>query len=140
MPLLNYTTKVDVYTTLGAIQGQLVKHGARKIMQDYDDAGHITSLSFMIETPLGMRGVRLPANVDAVHKVLARQKVKCDRDQAERVAWRIVKDWVEAQMAILESEMVQMDEIFLPYMLNSVGQTVYQAYSGNPLMLDGKTE
>ena len=22
MPLLNYTTKVDVYTTLGAIQGQ----------------------------------------------------------------------------------------------------------------------
>lgn len=140
MPLLNYTTKVDVHTTLGAIQGQLVKHGARKIMQDYDDAGHITSLSFMIETPLGMRGVRLPANVDAVHKVLARQKVKCDRDQAERVAWRIVKDWVEAQMAILESEMVQMDEIFLPYMLNSVGQTVYQAYSGNPLMLDGKTE
>ena len=140
MPLLNYTTKVDVYTTLGAIQGQLVKHGARKIMQDYDDAGHITSLSFMIETPLGMRGVRLPANVDAVHKVLARQKVKCDRDQAERVAWRIVKDWVEAQMAILESEMVQMDEIFLPYMLNSVGQTVYQVYSGNPLMLDGKTE
>ena len=111
MPLLNYTTKVDVHTTLGAIQGQLVKHGARKIMQDYDDAGHITSLSFMIETPLGMRGVRLPANVDAVHKVLARQKVKCDRDQAERVAWRIVKDWVEAQMAILESEMVQMDRV-----------------------------
>lgn len=30
MPLLNYTTKVDVYTTLGAIQGQLVKHGAKK--------------------------------------------------------------------------------------------------------------
>ena len=140
MPLLNYTTKVDVYTTLGAIQGQLVKHGAKKIVQDYDADGHIIALSFMIDTPLGPRGVRLPANVDAVHKVLARQKVKCDRDQAERVAWRIVKDWVEAQMAILESEMVQMDEIFLPYMLNSAGQTVYQAYSGNPLMLDGKTE
>ena len=140
MPLLNYTTKVDVYTTLGAIQGQLVKHGAKKIVQDYDADGHIIALSFMIGTPLGPRGVRLPANVDAVHKVLARQKVKCDRDQAERVAWRIVKDWVEAQMAILESEMVQMDEIFLPYMLNSAGQTVYQAYSGNPLMLDGKTE
>lgn len=140
MPLLNYTTKVDVYTTLGAIQGQLVKHGAKKIVQDYDDDGHIVALSFMIETPLGLRGVRLPANVDAVHKVLARQKVKCDRDQAERVAWRIVKDWVEAQMAILESEMVQMDEIFLPYMLNSAGKTVYQVYSGNPLMLNGKTE
>ena len=137
MPLLNYTTKVDVYTPLGAIQGQLVKHGAKKIMQDYDDEGHITALAFMVDTPAGPRGIRLPANVDAVHAVLIRQKVKCDREQAERVAWRIVKDWVEAQMAILESEMVQMDEIFLPYMLNNTGQTVFEAYRNNQLALEG---
>lgn len=137
MPLLNYTTKVDVFTTLGAIQGQLVKHGAKKIMQDYDDAGHIAALSFLVDTPAGPRGIRLPANVDAVHKVLTRQKVKCDREQAERVAWRIVKDWVEAQMAILESEMVQMDEIFLPYMVNGQGQTMFQMYRNNQYMLEG---
>ena len=55
MPLLNYTTKVDVYTTLGAIQGQLVKHGAKKIMQDYDGQGHISALTFLIDSPAGMR-------------------------------------------------------------------------------------
>lgn len=137
MPLLNYTTKVDVYTTIGAIQGQLVKHGAKKIVQDYDDEGRITSLSFLVDTPAGPRGIRLPANVDAVHSVLIRQKIKCDRDQAERVAWRIVKDWVEAQMAILESEMVQMDEIFLPYMLNGSGRTLFEAYRSNQLALEG---
>ena len=137
MPLLNYTTKVDVHTTLGAIQGQLVKHGARKILQDYDDDGHILSLSFMIDTPAGPRGIRLPANVDAVHAVLVRQKIKCDREQAERVAWRIVKDWVEAQMAILESEMVQMDEVFLPYMINDAGQTVFESYRQNYLLPGG---
>lgn len=136
MPLLNYTTKVDIYTTLGAIQGQLVKHGARKIMQDYDDDGNIAAISFLIDTPTGARGIRLPANVDAVMEVLHRQKVKCDRAQAERVAWRIVKDWVEAQMAILESEMVRMDEIFLPYMLNREGNTLYQLYCKNQLMLE----
>lgn len=136
MPLLNYTTKVDIYTTLGQIQGQLVKHGAKKILQDYDDAGRITALSFMIDTPLGPRGIRLPANVDAVHKVLTKQKVKCDREQAERVAWRIVKDWVEAQMAILESEMVQMEEIFLPYMVSASGQTLFEAYQNNQLQID----
>jgi hypothetical protein len=126
---------VDVYTTLGAIQGQLVKHGAKKIMQDYDDHGRIAALTFLIDTPAGMRGIRLPANVDKVHTVLHRQKIKCDREQAERVAWRIVKDWVEAQMAILESEMVQMDEIFLPYMVNNNGQTFFEAYRNNQLML-----
>lgn len=135
MPLLNYTTKVDTYTTLGEIQGQLVKHGAKKIMQEYDEQCRITALTFMINTPAGSRGIRLPANVDAVHKVLTRQKVKCDRAQAERVAWRIIKDWVAAQMAILESEMVQMDEIFLPYMVNDNGQTLFEAYRSNQLLL-----
>lgn len=139
MPLLNYTTKVDVYTTIGNIQGQLVKHDAKKIMQDYDDDGHIMALAFMVDTPAGPRGIRLPANVDAVHAVLIRQKVKCDREQAERVAWRIVKDWAEAQMAILESEMVQMDEIFLPYMMSHEGKTLYQAYQENQLMLEAPT-
>ena len=82
-----------------------------------------------------MRGIKLPANIDAVHKVLSNQKVKCDREQAERVAWRILKDWVEAQMAILESEMVQMDEIFLPYMIGNGGGTFYELYQSNQLQI-----
>ncbi len=136
MPILNYTTKVDVYTTIGAIQGALVKHGAKKIMQDYDDAGRIAAICFAIDTPGGIRGIKLPANVAAVQAVLQRQKVKCDYEQAERVAWRIIKDWVEAQMAILESQMVQMDEIFLPYMVDQHGQTLYAAYQTGRLMLE----
>ena len=139
MPLLNYTTKINVFATLGEIQGILVKHGAKKIVQDYDDDGSVTALTFGIDTPAGVRGVRLPANVDAVHAVLTKQKVKCDREQAERVAWRIVKDWVEAQMAILESEMVQMDQIFLPYMVNNQGQTFFEAYRRNQLRLEDVT-
>lgn len=138
MALLNYTTKVNVYTTIGEIQAQLVVHGAKRIMQDYDDKGRISALTFQIDTPAGLRVIRLPANVNAVQKVLSSQKVKCDLEQAERVAWRIVKDWVEAQMAILESEMVQMDEIFLPYMVNNNGQTFFQIYRNNQLMLEGE--
>ena len=137
MPLLNYTTKIDIYTTIGAIQGLLVKHGAKKILQDYDDSGRIVALSFVIDTPTGIRGIRLPANTNAVMAVLHRQKVKCDYAQAERVAWRIVKDWIESQMAILESEMVMMDQIFLPYMVNKQGDTLYELYQHNQLMLEG---
>ena len=46
--------------------------------------------------------------------------------QAIRTSWRILKDWVEVQMALLETGMVTMDEIFLPYRLSG-GQTFYQA-------------
>ena len=135
MPLLNYTTKIDVFSTIGEIQKILVKHGAKRIVQDMDDDGRILALTFGIDTPAGLQGVRLPANADAVHQVLLKQKVKCDKEQAERVAWRIIKDWVEAQMAILESEMVQLEQIFLPYMVNNKGQTVYEIYLNNQLLL-----
>ncbi len=134
MPILNYTTKVDVYKTVGEIQGNLVRNGAKKILTDYDDDGYIVALSFMVDTPSGLVPIRLPSNVSRVHAVLLRQKVKCDHAQAERVSWRIVKDWIEAQMAILESEMVTMDEIFLPYVVQKE-QTHYEAFREKQLKL-----
>jgi len=39
-------------------------------------------------------------------------------------------------MAILESEMVKLDEIFLPYMVNEAGLTLYEAYISNQLLLN----
>lgn len=139
MPIKDYTTKVDIFTTIGQIQGCLVKHGAKRILQDYEGE-RPTALCFMIDTPIGIQAVRLPANVEAVHAVLIKQKVKCDYAQAERVAWRIVKDWIDAQMAILESQMVTIDQIFLPYMMNSDGQTVYELFQSKQLLLGGGNE
>ena len=128
MPILNYTTKVNVYRTISEIEATLAEHGATMILKQYGNDKKIAALSFTLETPVGQQPIRLPANVDAVKKVLERQKVKADNDQAERVAWRILKDWVEAQMAILEAEMVTMDEIFMPYMLIDGQRTLYEAY------------
>lgn len=39
-------------------------------------------------------------------------------------------------MAILESEMVEIDEIFLPYMVNQSGQTLFEAYRNNAGLLE----
>lgn len=136
MPIKNYTTKIDVHKTLGEIHGALASHGARKVLFDYDDCGEISAICFSIATCRGEQGVRLPANVDAAFAVLQRQKVKCDRAQAARVAWRIVKDWVDAQMAILETEMVEVDEVFLPYMVGKNGKTLYDLYLDKNLMLE----
>ncbi len=86
-----------------------------------------------------MGGVRLPANVAGVQRALEKDRKRADRDQAERVAWRIVKDWLAAQMAILEAEMVEVDEIFLPYLLDRTGErTMFEAYKMNQFMMEGK--
>ena len=137
MAILDYTTKVPVHATVGEIQGILVGHGAQKIMLDYT-AGHIDAITFSIATPRGLRGVRLPANAAGVQRALERDRKRADQEQAERVAWRIVKDWLEAQMAILDADMVEVDEIFLPYMLDRSGErTMFEAYKANQLMIEG---
>ena len=57
--------------------------------------------------------------------------------QANRTAWRTIKEWILAQMALIETEMVTVEEVFLPYMLTGK-QTLYQALSNGDLkMLPG---
>lgn len=134
MAIKNYTTTIDVYKSLGEIQGALASHGARKIMVDYDD-GKPVGVTFVIETQAGARGFLLPANVDGVRAVFSRQKVRAQDGQAERTAWRNVRDWVMAQMAIIEAGQVEMEEVFFPYLTDGRGRTVYQLYQGGQLAL-----
>lgn len=63
MAIKNYTSGVDVYTSLGEIQGALAQHGARQTMVEYDDQGRPTGVAFAIDTPNGRRGFMLPANI-----------------------------------------------------------------------------
>ena len=79
----------------------------------------------------------LPANIEGVLKVFAKQKVKADREQAERTAWRNIRDWVLAQMAFVEAGNVEVDEVFLPYLTDGKGRTLYQAYKDGQLLLEG---
>ena len=83
MAIKNYTTKVDVYTSIGEIQGALARHGATKIMIDYDN-GKPQAIAFGIDTPVGPRGFRLPAAVDGTLRVFANQKIKAGRDPDAR--------------------------------------------------------
>lgn len=138
-PLLNYTTQIEAVKTVGQIQGILAGHGARAILMNYDGEGHIESLSFQINTPHGRIGIRLPVDPDSALKVLTRQRVPNryqNKPQAIRIAWRIVKDWVEAQMAILETEMVKMEQIFLPYMIDpKTDRTLYETLEEKHFLL-----
>lgn len=139
MPLLNYTTGVPVSRTIGQVQGLLVEAGARQITTAYDNVGSPTGLGFVVETMHGPRTFALPVQASRVLDVLKRDRVPpryATPEHAERVAWRIVKDWLEAQLAIIKTEMVTLDQVMLPYMADDVtGRTVYELYRDQQLAL-----
>ena len=141
MAILNYTTTVDSFKTVSEIEYILMKHKAKSIMKNYEGES-ITGLSFLIDTGILQIPVRLPVKVDECLEVLKREKangarsIKATREQAERVAWRILKDWVEAQMALLDIEMVKFEEIFLPYIEMQGGQTIFEKLEANQFLLE----
>ena len=143
MAILNYTTTIDSFKTVSEIEYILMKHNAKSIMKNYEGET-ITGLSFLIDTGIQQIPVRLPVKVDECLKVLKKEKrenpqkkIKDTREQAERVAWRILKDWVEAQMALLDIQMVRFEEIFLPYIQTNNGQTVYEKLAERQFLLEG---
>lgn len=135
MPIKNYTSIVDPFVSIGEIQSALAKAGAAKIMVDYND-GDPVAVSFMLHTPVGDRGFCLPAPVDGTLRAFSKQRVKgVDKDQARRTAWRNVRDWILAQCALIESCDVPVDQVFLPYLTDNTGQTLYEVYSAGQLLL-----
>lgn len=140
MALKNYSTTKDAVITVAEIQAILAKHGAKKVAIEYDEQAFPSEIVFTISVPYGTQTVKLPANIERAHIVLEKQKI--DRkyktlEQAQRVAWRIIKDWLDAQLALLDMEMVTMDQIMLPYFCNDQGQTIYELYNDGILKLEG---
>lgn len=137
MPILNYTTSIDAHKTGMEISSILARHGASMIATMYD-AGQPAGIAFKIMTPQGLLDYRLPANTSGVLAKLKQSRQVPQRsktqEQATRVAWRILKDWVEAQLAIVEAGMVALDEVMLPYMVGDGGQTWGELYRSRGLL------
>lgn len=139
MAVLNYTTQIAATKTVGEMQTALAQAGASRIAVDYD-GGSPVALSFMLVTPHGPRHFTLPVNVDAMHRLLVAEDkagrirsgskaTRSSREQAERVAWRVMKDWLVAQLALVATEMVGLDQVMLPYLqIDSSGRTLYASY------------
>ncbi len=142
MALLNYTTSIEALKTVGEIQGILAGHGARSILIDYGEDGSVKALAFVILTPQGERGFRLPVDPDSILKLLIRQNIRKEyqnRPQAVRVVWRIVKVWIAAQLAFQEAEQVRVEQVFLPYMIDKSGKSLYEAMADQNFQItDGR--
>lgn len=45
-------------------------------------------------------------------------------EQAQRVAWRVIRDWTRAQLTMVEAGVVSIEEVMLPWAMTNNGITV----------------
>jgi hypothetical protein len=138
MALKNYTTKVPANRSVQEIQEMLQKHGASGVLTEYEQGtGRIAGLAFQMEIDTQKIVFKLPLNWRAAKLVMKKEgnPRADDDDYCYRVAWRILRDWVDVQIALVEIEMAQMQQIFLPYVITKSGHTLYQDILENPKLL-----
>ncbi len=134
MALKNYTTQIKIEKTMGEIETILAINGATHIFKMYDDKGIPIAMAFKTIVNGQELAFKLPMEEEKILQVFKNQERAGklpnrfnNIDQARRTGWRIIRDWTYAQMALLEINLVTLDEIFLPYMYNQkLDKTMYE--------------
>lgn len=125
MAISNKTTSVNSVRTVGEIQALLAKAGARQMLIEYEGEDP-SALAFQIMVHGQPVGFRLPCNWQGILKALRGQvPVRLQNSQhAKRVGWRIVKDWLRAQLSLIEAGASTIEEVMLPWAIMKTGNTV----------------
>ena len=128
------------------IKKTLVSHKARHIGEDYDEQGRISGISFVLDISGQEYPFRLPARVASVEKILypnvrkSEWLSKTQKEQAYRVAWANIRDWIGAQCALIDTGMVKPEEVFLPYLITNRGGTLYEEMAQSQFLLPERAE
>lgn len=134
MALANYTTTVPASRSIQLIQDILARAGATAVLLDYSNC-EPSAISFRIERNGKQMGFRMPADWKRCLAVLNRTKEVPVRlksnDHAKRVAWRNVHDWLRAQIALVEIDQADFEQVMLPYCVTPAGQTLYEQFKSN---------
>jgi hypothetical protein len=117
------TTEVPAERTALEVSAELIKAGATQIASSYAD-GKVIGLRWTMKVNGVNALFEMPARVDPVYQIfknrnrnswLSEKDKQRMREKAERVAWRQLLRWVQAQNAMLETGMVQPMEVFTAY-------------------------
>ncbi|MDZ7658059.1 hypothetical protein [Fodinibius sp.] len=136
----NKSSKDSPAKTLGNIQEVLAEHGAQKIQMEYENRKPV-ALSFSMWVGGQELFFRLTVDVDGMLQAMKddpnTQGTYCNREQAERTAWKNRLDWLQTTLAQIKSNQARMEELLLGFAITDDGQTVYERLkSGNKLLTE----
>jgi hypothetical protein len=145
--LKNFSTEIKVESTLAEIETILAKHGATHIYKMYGSDGRPQALAFKCLIKDQELAFKLPMEDEKIMQVFKNsvkdgrlpKRYAEDREQARRTGWRIIKDWLDSQMALLDINLVKFDEVFLPYLYDEKhNKTMYELLKDRQFKLDFK--
>jgi len=111
MKIKNYTSAIPVERIISYIESELVKIGIAHIEKTYKD--------------------NLPANLEASFEIIKNipeyksKNKEWLRSQSNRTAWKLVFDWIQIQIAMIQLKQVEALQVFLPYVYDAVSNKTF---------------
>jgi hypothetical protein len=141
----NYTSSVAPERSIMSIEKSLIENGATGIFKEYGE-GLPIGIVFTMNVNGQKLGFKLYARPRAVEKVLLGGYRRLHKDTAKRIseqaaktAWKILADWVEAQMAMVQLEQRDLLAVFLADSYDPKNNmTVYEKIQTGMLKLLGE--
>jgi hypothetical protein len=137
------TTVKPARISINEIMGLLVDSNASNIAMHYVDR-KISGISFVYQVGNSQLAFALPIRIEPIFNVLQADRVRQrekyiadDQAKAERIAWRQLLRWLEAQLVMIDLGMVAMHEVFMPYQLDNSGRTMFQVFESQRLLGPG---
>lgn len=139
MSIKNYTSTVPMINSIARIEHRLAQAGATHIAKSYENEKPIGML-FQIPSNGIPLTFKLPAKANRVFEYLKMQRKKPAtktqlegiKAQADRTAWKILSDWIDIQVSLIELDQAEAVEIFLPYVYDGTNnQTLFEKMKEN---------
>jgi hypothetical protein len=136
----NYTSDVGVDKSLWIIKKRLVGAGASHIAEFYNEEEHsLEGILFQIKVNGNYVTYKLPSSVNDVRDYFLSAIKKEHRGTRERVveqalktAWKLLADWVDIQISMIEVGKKDFQELFFQYAYSQVkDKTVYEMLQNN---------
>lgn len=145
MAIKNYTTSISFEKTIMEIEGILVSNHATDIFKQYED-GVPKRIAFAYKVNDKYLNFVLPMEAKKLFEILKKSNKVPHRlktlDQAHRVGWRVIKDWIDSQMALIQINAVKFEQVFLPYLYDMQNnETLFDKIErkGFDLQIENKT-
>jgi hypothetical protein len=134
--IANRNTTVSAQKTVGEIQLMLASAGVSGTLIEYGPDAIPARIAFQIACNEQKLSFKLPCNWQGVLNALKRERGGISKslltpEHAQRVAWRIIKDWLRAQLSLIEAGTSTIQEVMLPWAITTDGTTVSErVFSG----------
>ena len=133
--LQNYTSGISADRSTAFIQRQVIDRGAKYVQLELGDNKEVVAISFQLAVSGKDVQFKVQANITACTQKLEAMLTPRSRPetrkkipkQAERTAWKILADYVEVQMTMIDLGQKDMMEVFLADVYDPASQqTFYQ--------------